>query len=78
MEKTLIEPSDTTTNPIVLAITTLGCSQSELAKRIGVSPSLINMWKRRGYVTTKYLKTASKVTGIPAYLLNPYVPNPNA
>ena len=66
-----------TQNPIDLSLSTLGCTQAELARKINVSPALIYMWKKRGYVTTKYLKDMVQATGIPAYLLNPYVPNPN-
>ena len=61
-------------NPIDLALQACGCSQVELAKRLGVSPSLVSIWKMRGYVTQKHLSKAVEVTGLPAYLLNRYVP----
>lgn len=32
------------------------------------------MWKKRGYVTQKYLTRAVEITGLPPHLLNPYIP----
>lgn len=61
-------------NCIDAAVRKCGCTQAELARRLGVSAGLISMWKRRGYVTQKYLRRAAKVTGLPPHVLNPYVP----
>lgn len=65
-------------NPIVLATQTLGCTQAELAEKIGVSKGLISMWKCRGYITVRYLAKACEVTGLPPHVLNHSVPKPNA
>lgn len=61
-------------NPIDLAKTTLGCTQTELAKLLGVSTGLVSMWKIRGYITQRHLAKACEVTGLPPHLLNPFVP----
>ena len=61
-------------NCIDVAVQACECTQSELAKKIGVSSGQVSMWKKRGYITQKYLKKASEVTGLPAHLLNPFVP----
>ena len=67
MEKLLI-------NPIDMATSTLGCTQSEFASMLGVSRGLVSMWKIRGYITQRYLAKACKVTGLPPHMLNPFVP----
>lgn len=43
-------------NCIDVAVQACGCTQSELAKKIGVSSGQVSMWKKRGYITQKYLK----------------------
>ena len=53
-------------NCIDVAVQACGCTQSELAKKIGVSSGQVSMWKKRGYITQKYLKKASEVTGLPS------------
>ena len=66
--------TSTTVNPIDVALQTIGGTQAQLAKLIGVTPAVVWNWKRRGYITQKYLKKAVEVTGLPANVLNPYVP----
>ena len=65
-------------NPIDIATKHLGCTQTELAKRIGCSTGLVSMWKVRGYITQKYLEKACSVTGLPPSVLNPYIPSASA
>lgn len=61
-------------NPIDAALQATGGTQAQLARLIGVTPAVITSWRSRGYVTQKYLKKAVEVTGLPANILNPYVP----
>jgi transcriptional regulator with XRE-family HTH domain len=61
-------------NPVDLALQKLDCTASDFAKRMGVSPALVSMWKQRGYITQKHLIKACQVTGLDAHLLNPYFP----
>lgn len=64
-------------NPITLITQTLGISQAELAKRIGVSTGLVSMWKTRGYITQRHLTQVCNVSGLPPYVLNPNIPAPS-
>lgn len=66
-------------NPVDLMTRVLACSKVELAARIGVSPGLVTMWKKRGGVTLRCLRKAVEVTGLPPHVLNPLVPpDPNS
>ena len=65
-----------TTNPIDLMTQVLACSQTELAEKMGVSPGLVTMWRKRGHVTLRYLRKAVELTGLPPHVLNPLVPPP--
>lgn len=63
-------------NAIDLVTKSLGCSQSELARRLGVSTAVVSSWKRRG-ISLAMTKRVAEVSGVPAYVLNPDVfPNP--
>jgi len=62
-------------NPVDLILDTLNVSHTEFAKKMGVSSSLVTMWKKRGYITQKYLGKAVEISGIPPYLLNHYIPS---
>lgn len=61
-------------NPVALAVASLNCSQSELARRIGVKPGLVHMWRLRGSIPAPHLKKVCQVTGLPPHLLNPNIP----
>ena len=63
-------------NPITRATEKLGCTQVELAHRMGVSTGLISMWKLRGYITQRHLAKACEVTGLAPHELNPFIPDP--
>ena len=65
---------DQNINPVKAALQAIGGTQSELARKLGVTPAVVTNWKVRGYITQKYLKKAVEVTGLPASVLNPYVP----
>ena len=61
-------------NPIVVAIDSLGCSQSDLARQLGVRRATVSVWKKRGFIP---VKKVAEATGIPAYVLCPeYFPAP--
>ena len=62
------------TNPIDMAMRACGCKQVEFAERMGVSPGLVSMWRKRGYITQKNLAKAVEITGLPPHVLNPFVP----
>ncbi len=49
---------------IQLALTSLSCSQKELAIRLGVSPTQISMWKNGGYMSSEMEKTIRAITNI--------------
>ena len=67
------------TNPVDLAIQSLGWSQTSLAKKLGVHRATVSAWKCRGFVPVKNVKRMADVTGIPAYVLCPeYFPAPRA
>ena len=63
-------------NPIDAALQAIGGTQSQLARMIGVTPAVVTSWRARGYVTQKHLRKAVEVTGLPAHILNPYIPAP--
>ena len=71
MKKTIV-------NPISRATAKLGCTQSVLAERLGVSTGLVSMWKRRGYITQRHLAKACAVTGLQPHELNPFIPQVRA
>jgi len=49
---------------ITLALKTLACSQKELAKRVGVSPTQISKWKNGEYMSADMQDVLGKLTGI--------------
>ncbi len=59
-------------NAIDLVTKSLGCSQSELARRLGVSTAVVSSWKRRG-ISLAMTKRVAEVSGVPAHVLNPDV-----
>ncbi len=64
-------------NPIVVAIDSLGCSQSDLARQLGVKRATVSVWKKRGFIPVRSVKKVAEATGIPAYVLCPeYFPAP--
>lgn len=64
-------------SPIELALESLGCSQSELARRIGVNHATVSIWKRRGHIPLAQVKKVAEVSGVPAHVLCPkYFPRP--
>ncbi len=66
-----------TINPVDLALQSLGCTQTALAKRLGVKRATVSAWKLRGSVPVKAVKRMAEITGIPAYVLSPvYFPAP--
>lgn len=65
-----------TINPIDAALAATGGTQAQLARAIGVTPAVVTAWKTRGYVTQKHLRKACEVTGLPASILNPFIPAP--
>lgn len=58
-------------NPIVIAIESLNCTQSDLARQIGVKRATVSIWKKRGFIPVRNVKKVAEVTGIPAYVLCP-------
>ncbi len=67
----------TSFNPVVLALESLRCSQSELARQIGVKRATVAIWKKRGHIPARSVKKVTDVTGIPPYVLCPeYFPAP--
>lgn len=59
-------------NPIQISLDSLGISQSELAKRLGLHRSVVSAWKRRGSIPLKHVKQVSEITGVPAHILSPH------
>ncbi len=60
-----------TYNPIDFVLSARNCTQSELARQIGVKRATIASWKSRGFIPPKNVKTLSEVTGVPTYILCP-------
>ena len=58
-------------NPVDLILSSVKCSQSELARAVGVTPAVISMWRKRGNIPTKRVKVVSEVTGIAPFVLCP-------
>lgn len=58
-------------NPIVIAIESLNCTQSDLARQIGVKRATVSIWKKRGFIPVRNVKKVAEVTGIPTYVLCP-------
>ena len=58
-------------NYIEVATQSLGCTQTALAKQLGVHKAVLTNWKRRGIVPVRRVKKFSEVTGIPCYVLAP-------
>lgn len=46
-------------------------SQSELARRIGVSPQAVQQWVERGCVPPRRVPMVAAVTGVSPHMLNP-------
>ncbi len=64
-------------NPVEIAMKSVGCSQSELARRLGVHRSVVSVWKRRGVIPIKAVPRLSSVTGVPPHILRPdFFPRP--
>jgi DNA-binding transcriptional regulator YdaS (Cro superfamily) len=64
-------------NPVEMALLSCGCSQSELARRLGVNRTTVCQWKRRSEIPARNVLRVSEVTGVPAHLLSPkYFPRP--
>lgn len=61
----------TNINPIELALMSLGCTQTELAKRLGFKRATVSSWKKRGFIPVKQVRKVSEVSGIPAHVLCP-------
>lgn len=67
----------TSFNPVVLALESLKCTQSELARQLGVARATVAIWKKRGHIPARSVKKVTDVTGIPSYVLCPeYFPAP--
>lgn len=65
------------TNPVELALASLGCSQSELARRLGISRNAVSLWKLRGKVPVEHVLLLSEVSGVPCHILSPkFFPKP--
>lgn len=65
-------------NPTEFVLESLGCSQTDLAKKLGVQRATVLIWKKRGAIPVKSVKRVAEVTGIPAYILCPdYFPAPS-
>lgn len=63
-------------NSIDIAVQSLGITQAELAKRLGVHRSVVTHWKKRG-IPLKEVKHVSEVCGVPAHILSPeFFPRP--
>lgn len=43
-------------NPIVIAIESLNCTQSDLARQIGVKRATVSIWKKRGFIPVRNVK----------------------
>lgn len=56
-----------------LAIEAVGGNASELARRAGVTPQSVNLWKKSGVIPAKRAKVLEMTIGIPRKLLNPGV-----
>ena len=67
----------TSFNPVLLALESLKCTQSDLARQLGVKRATVAIWKQRGFIPVRSVKKVSDVTGIPPYVLCPeYFPAP--
>ena len=65
------------TNPVELALASLDCTQSELARRLGLSRNAVSLWKLRGKVPVEHVLLLSKVSGVPCHILSPkFFPKP--
>ena len=64
-------------NPVELALQSLGCTQSELARRLGVGRAVVHAWKVREAIPVREVRRVSEVSGVPAHLLCPkFFPKP--
>lgn len=64
-------------NPVELALESLRCNQSELARKLHVHKACISVWKKRQAIPLAHVKRVSEVSGVPAHLLCPeYFPAP--
>lgn len=52
---------------VKLALETLGCSQKELAKKLGVSPSQISKWKATEYMSIEMSNRLKEIVNIVGY-----------
>ena len=66
-----------TFNPVIFALESLKCTQSDLARQIGVKRATVSIWKKRGHIPARSVKKVTEATGIPSYVLCPeYFPAP--
>ena len=56
-----------------LALGAVGGNASELARRAGVTPQSVLLWKKSGVIPPKRAKVLELTIGIPRKLLNPGV-----
>lgn len=56
-----------------LALDAVGGNASELARRAGVTPQSVLLWKKSGVIPAKRAKVLEMTIGIPRKLLNPGV-----
>jgi len=56
-----------------LALDAVGGNASELARRAGVTPQSVFLWKKSGVIPPKRAKVLELTIGIPRKLLNPGV-----
>ena len=53
------------------ALKAVGDSQSELARRCGVSRQAVNGWVKRGRVSPEHVQCVAQATGVPEWQLAP-------
>jgi DNA-binding transcriptional regulator YdaS (Cro superfamily) len=58
---------------VQLAVDAVGGNQSELARRLTVTPQAVNHWLRNGKVPPGAALRVHEITGVPLHLLNPSI-----